>query len=791
MFNKHKKNHEIAKQIEREWFLGTNSRFADKSEKYHRLRKYARGEHSVDKSVSMIVPKQDGTNVQESYTNYDLNPIQILPKFKDKIVNDALPQLYKVTAEAVDEYHTDLKNEERNRLLKRLVSEGLDNDMKDLFDIDVSPAGVEDRPTSVEEVDLRMNMDYKPSVEIAVEAIVNYTFELNDYEETMFSLLSDAVDIGRLCTMTTLHPNKGIIVERIDPSDAVWSFSKKRNHSDGWYYGIRKRITISELQTMTNSVMDMSNPSMPQNKIFDEVLLKELSGSSQDYGKTNYNEEDTWSNNTLDSTNKLDILYYTYKDVVTQHFKKKTYKSGVTKITEYKGEYNGEETQGFTVFSKKKEVWIEGYLILGTNYAFGDKYVDNLTYKKTMGIHKVYSPVSMYAINLYEGNAKGIIERCETIIDKMQTTEIKIQQMVAAVKPSGIRIDVSKLNNIATAGGPADFKTIMKIYNETGNEIYHSGDGDGGDFSQGNIRELKNGVVQGLMDLVAVQNNYLTQLRDAIGLPQGADASMPHPDTAVKVQEVVSRNSNVTLRHILDSVLKITAYNADNVFSRVKDIFKYYPHIKASYEKAVGRINLDVVDSLKDLGKHDIGIFCALKPSVQDKSQLENNISLALQQQTISLDDAQQARYIGETSTKMANQYLRIRRERREQKAESRENEKIELQGQQQQALAKTQAEAKNEQLQITLTIDQSRIQSEAEAKIAIAREESGLKLAEMAKKFEYDSQLEQIKAGAQTSKTQYVEDQKNKRQDNNNTETSAMIDQKATGGPSKDFTKN
>lgn len=789
MFDKLKKSHDIAKQIEREWFLGQNSKFIDKSEKYHRLRKYARGEHNVDKSISIIVPKENGS-AQESYTNYDLNPIQILPKFKDRIVNDALPQLYKVTAEAVDEYHTDLKNEERNRLLKRLVSAGLDKDMQDLFDIDVSPAGSEDRPTSVEEVDLRMNMDYKPNVEIAVEAIVNYTFELNDYEEIMFDLLSDAVDIGRICTMTTLHPNKGIVIERVDASDAVWSYSKKRNHDDGWYYGIRKRVTISELQTMTNSVLDMSNSTVPVKKGWDEALVKEIKGSSQNYGKTNYNEQDSWSTNTLDDTERLDLLYYTYKDVVTQYFKKKTYASGATKITPFKGDYNGEETQGFTVFADKREVWIEGYLILGTDYTFGAKYVDNLAYKETMGINKVYSPVRMYAISLYEGNAKGIIERCETIIDKMQTTEIKIQQMVAAVKPSGIRIDVSKIENIETTGGAMDFKTVMKIYNETGNEIYASGDGDPNDFSQGNIHELRNGVVQGLMDLVAIQNNYLTQLRDAIGLPQGTDASNPHPDTAVKVQEEVVRSSNVTLRHILDAVLKITAYNADNIFSRIKDVFKYYPHIRDSYEKSVGKINSDVVDSLKDLGKHDLGIFCSLKPSVQDRSQLEANINAALLKQDITLDDAQQARYIGETSTKMANQYLRIRRERREQKLTSRENEKIELQGQQQQKLAQVQAQAKNEALQITLTIDQSRIQSEAEAKIAILREEHTLSLDKIAKEFEYDSQLEQIKAGAHVNKTIFQEDQKNKRQDNNNTEKSEMIDQKATGGPPKDFIK-
>ena len=76
-----KDGYKVAKQIEREWFYGVNQRFNEKSDKYHQLRKYARGEHSVEDAKSYI------TNSEvESYTNYDFSPVQVLPKFKDKII---------------------------------------------------------------------------------------------------------------------------------------------------------------------------------------------------------------------------------------------------------------------------------------------------------------------------------------------------------------------------------------------------------------------------------------------------------------------------------------------------------------------------------------------------------------------------------------------------------------------------------------------------------------------------------------------------------------------------------
>ena len=261
----------IAKEIEGEWFSGASTRFSEKADKYHKLRKYARGEHNVEGSKSLVT---DGTG--EAYTNYDFSPIQILPKFKDKMVNDMLPQLYNVEANAVDKYSTDLKNEERDRLRKRMVSASLDQDMAELFGVDMEAAHGDERPESEEEIDLRMKLNYKPNIELVAEESLKYTYALNDYDETLFALLNDAVDIGRIATSVTMHPSYGIVVNREDPAEMVWSFCRKRNHSDAWYYGLRKRVTISDLQLMTNIVIDGGKPTNDKILTTNNDLVKQL-----------------------------------------------------------------------------------------------------------------------------------------------------------------------------------------------------------------------------------------------------------------------------------------------------------------------------------------------------------------------------------------------------------------------------------------------------------------------------------------------------------------------------------
>jgi len=769
-----KSGYEKAKQIENEWFLGSGQRFTLKSEKYHILRRYARGEHSVESSKTLITKGAD-----EVHTNYDFSPIQILPKFKDKLVNDMMPQLYNLEANAVDQYSTDLKNKERDRLRRRMVSKNLDEDMMAIFGVDVAGSQGEDRPDSEEEIDLRMNLNFKPNAEIAIEEALKYTFQLNDHEEILFELLNDAVDIGRIATREYIHPSNGIIIKRIDPAEMVWSYSRKRNHSDCWYYGLRERVTIGDLKTMTNSVLDMANSSLPEEKLLsDENFSKSLRGNINEIYRT-HNSEENLEPGSMDSTEKLDILYYNYKTVVKTFYKKKTYKSGRTKITNFKGEYNGEPTKGFEVFSDKKEVWYEGYLILGTNYIFGHKLVDNLSYKKTSGINRVYPPIRMYATSLYQGDAKGMIERCVTLIDKMQTTEIKLQQLIAATRPSGIRIDISKINNIKTAGAAMDYKTVMKIYDETGNEIYASGDGEENEYSQGNIHELRNGVATGIMDLVAIQNNYLTQLRDAIGLPQGADASMPHPDTAVKVQEIVTRNSNITVSHVLDSVLKLTRYTADSVFVRIKDLFKYYPHLKDSYVKAIGQINIELVETLDNLDKHDIGIFVSLKPNARSLTQLEQNIQVAVTNQSITMDDAQEVRDVGQGNTKLANQLLRVRREKREKTLNQREQEKIQLQGEQQANVARVQGETEEAKMQGKMVSEQTVIQSQAEADIAVAREKGAQDRETLKLEYQLKFGIETSKSKDSNNKLNFAESQKMERRDKDSADKLALADKK------------
>ena len=60
---------------------------------------------------------------------------------------------------------------------------------------------------------------------------------------------------------------------------------------------------------------------------------------------------------------------------------------------------------------------------------------------------------------------------------------------------------------------------------------------------------------------------------------------------------------------------------------------------------------------------HDFGIFLELEPEEEEKSQLEQNIQVALQTQSIGLEDAIDIREI--SNLKLANQLLKFKQKER------------------------------------------------------------------------------------------------------------------------------
>ena len=763
---------EMAKAIEYEWWYRPENKsctFYDKRDKYHNLRLYARGEQDT-KLYKDLITGGDAT----SFSNYDWRPLQIIPKFVKLISNQMSERLFDIKAEAVDKYSTNLKDQYKRNLEDLMIAKPLMKIAKDSMGVDIMPDNINEVPDTQEEIDLHMGLKYKPAIEIAAEEAIKYTLELNDYEETQSRVIEDITTLGIGAIKHRTDVNKGIVVEYVDPADSVYSFPKNRNFSDVHYFGEAKRVTINELKRMSGDK-------------FSNEELKDIALASSKWNNYHSNNSNSsFKNGDLDNI-MVDLLFFTFKSTNTISYKKKSQSNGGYKMTKKSSTFSKRKVDyGFDVAKKIIDVWYEGVLILGTEKIFDYKLCENMIRPQGY-LNRTMPSYIFYAPEIYQNRTQSTVGRIIPYVDQMQQIHIKLQQLIAKARPNGVFIDVEGLDEIPMGDGsflsPLE---VIKIYNETGNVIGSSKTAEG-EYNYGKepVRELKNGIVDGLDRLIGAYNHYLGLLRDAIGIPQGADASMPHPDTLVGVQQQVALNSNTATRHILDSALNISETLGKGLSLRLKDIFEY-SDLKKAYINAIGSANVEVLKSLNRYHLHDIGINIELKPDAQEKQYLEANIQASIAKDSITLDDASEIRNI--SNSKLANALLRVRRNRREQEKREHEQSMIKANADAQAMAAERATQAKIMEIQAKTQADMAIVQANTEATIMKIKAEKEAKSELMQQEFNYNLQIKGAELDIRNQETKYKEDRKDGRQDKNNSQASKLIEQRDFKTPSLNF---
>jgi hypothetical protein len=771
----------FGKLIENEWFYikagNTQSQYYDKRLKMDEQRKYARGEHSTGLVKKLITDGTDG----ESYTNYDWRPIQILPKFIKLVVSQMQERLYEIDAQAVDGISQGLREDYRDMLSKNMYAKDMLKDAKDLLGIDLSPSGMGEIPDTEEEISLHMNLEYKPAIEIAVEQAIKYTFELNEYDELQKRTLRDLVEIGVACVHDRTDPTKGILTEYRDPADMVWAYPTSSNFSNVNYYGVVRRITINELQRLSG-------------KKFTPDELEKFKNVSNEWQGYNRISNEFWYRGEDLSSHMVDVLDFTFKSTKKTKYKKKYKKNGGYAITKKSSDFgkpqhivDKEAKQGYKeydILEDVEDVWYEGSIVLGSDLIFNYRECENMTRPEGF-ISKVSPSYTLYAPELYQGRIQSLVDRVIHKVDQLQQIQIKIQQFIAKSKPNGIWIDVDGLEELDLGdGNQFGALDLIRFYDETGNLLGTSRTSDGG-YTNGSlpIKELNNGSIAGLEQLMNAYNFHFQMFRDAIGIGQGADGSLPDPRTSNGALEAQLTKSNVATRYVLESQLKITQYLANNVSLRLKDIFKY-TNLKDAYINSIGKMNVAVLDSIKNLHLHDFGITIKLKPDAQDRAMLEANIQAEISAGNLGTEDGIDIRKVSNIS--VANEMLKIRKEKRQKELHQRELEKIEANGKASEQAALSAIKLKQEELVLEAQLKKEFLLEERESlRLKIGQELEAKRLL-MAEEYYYQTGIEVEKAKSKRSDEAYKEDRKDERTAIQATQQSRMkAEQSKEGGGS------
>jgi hypothetical protein len=766
---------QVGQAIQYEWFRkdGSSCRYYGQWQDFRRLRLYARGEQPIGKYKNELAIDGD-----LSYLNLDWTPVPILPKFIDIVVNGMSDRLFKVKAYAQDAMSQSKRSKYQDMVESQMVAKPVLEIIQQETGANPFMTDPDNLPETDEELSLYMQLNYKPAIEIAEEEAINTIFEENHYDDTRKRLNYDIATIGIAIAKHEFLQGTGVQVSYVDPANVVYSYTEDPFFKDCFYWGEIKTMPITELMKIDQSLTKE-----------DLQQITQYSQAWYDY----YNVAQFYENSMF-FRDTCTLLYFNYKSTKKIVYKKKKLDGGGSRVIEKDDTFNPPtemmEEGNFEKIEKTIDVWYDGIMVMGTNILIQWKLSENMVRPKSASQHALPNYVAC-APRMYKGVIESLCRRMIPFADLIQITHLKLQQVIARTVPDGVFIDADGLNEIDLGTGNAyNPEDALRLYFQTGSVIGRSFTQDG-DFNNARVpitQLTSNSGAAKTQMLITNMNHYIDMIRSVTGLNEARDGSMPDPNSLVGLQKLAALNSNTATRHILDASLYIYRSLSEALTYRVADILEY-SDLKDEFANQIGKYNVSILNEIKDLYIYDFGIFIEVSPDEEQKAQLEANIQMALSKGDINLEDAIDIREI--KNLKLANQLLKMKRVRLQEREEKMAMQKQAMVAQQQMQAQQLAAETAMQKMQMELQAKMQLKQAEVAFDIEKSNNEAALKSQLMREEFEYNVQIRSMEIQDFIGRDKMKEDAKSQRISQQNTEQSKLINQRKNNLPPLSFESN
>ena len=757
---------QVAEAIQYEWFKreGSNCKYYQQRDEFHKRRMYANGLQNISKYKEYFA-----VNGDMSYLNLDWKIVPVIPKYVDILANGMAQREFDVKASAVDPTSVEEKAKRRNALKRDMIAKDFILEAKKETGFDLASVPLDQIPESEDEIDIKMEFEFKPDIEQAVEVAVETVFEENNYNNVLRRKIEkDLIEIGVGFGKHRFTPGDGIKIEYVDPANLIWSYTEDPYYQDCFYFGEYKNTNLSEVYK--------EFPNLSEDE---RQRLQSISSSWNNYYELNLNGQ---PQDVLDG--KLGLLYFNYKTSREKIWKKKKNSKGGTKVIEKNNDfvYKGTGDTDFEKLTKVEEIWFEGILVLGTSILLKWDVSKNMV-KKNSNLNKVLPNYIGVAPKMYKGYIDSTVSRMIPFADDIQMSWLKLQQIKQRVVPDGQFIDIDGLVGIQLGGGNKyTVEDAMNMYFQTGSVIGRSST-VGGEFNNAKvpIQEIRHS--SGQEKISSLWNSIqisMDMIASVTGINQAIDGSNPDKNSLVGIQKMAAYSSNVATRHILEGSMFVTRELSKSICLRIADVLQF-SETKNDLINKISSNNVVALDKIKDMYIYDFAINIQLTPDEEERAKLEGDITFEIQQGNLGVEDKYAILNIKNMS--LATKYLSIKKDKRMKERQEQKMQEIQAQtqGNMQSAQAASQSKAQLIQLEgeSKAMVEQAKIQGEIQKLNA----EVEMKMMLMEREFQYQMQLKGIEVEGMKSKEQMKEDRKDERTKLQATQQSKMIDQRKNNG--------
>lgn len=731
-------------------------------------RQYANG--TQDTSIyKQILNSLDANNGDGTMMTLDWTPVPIIPKFAKIVVNKIISAYRYPQVEAIDPLSQSEKDIKKKKIALRIENKEMFQEAKDAgLNVDIDP---EKLPQTPEEVEIFLDTNIKTDAEIAAQLATNLTLSWNNYDERVYRrTVEDLVTCGMAVTKRSNDPNYGIQEDYVDPAYFLHSYTDDPTFSDMVYAGHIKRISIMELKRLAGPQFTEE-----QYQKMGKTVMNKFGNNASRFVDQHYDQRLGSYNYGYDEYT-LEILDFEFLSVDSMVYEKKKSRFGNVGFY-YKG--NSYETPTNSVYDRDP-VQMNNATVYGGVYITGTEYIFNYGQKNNVpkNIHdltRARMSYSVVATNIRNMIPKSLVSGIIGFADQLQLSHLKIQQAIAKSKPDGIIIDIEGLENVDLGrGGDLQPLEIQDIYEQTGVFYYRSKNVEGG-FQNPPVQQIDNRI-RNINELIALYNHYLRMIRDATGINEVMDGTTPKGEALVGVNQIAEAAGNNALYDITNSAMIMYRKVCEDILKCLQ-ILPEKSVLYNVYEKAIGKTNMKVLNSFKDLPMYNFGVQVMTDLNDRDRQYLEQNIQIALAQKEIDLEDAIAIRGIKDVD--QAERLLVIRRKKRIAMQQSMQQANIQAQAQANAQAAQAGAQAEIQKSQAIAQIDMQKAQMEFEMKAQLAQLEHQMRMELENLRGQYGIAEQQIESNVKNNAESMKENRKDDRVKKQAIEQSKLISQR------------
>ena len=687
----------ISRYIDSTIGAGISSYYWARNNRYKLNRNSANGKVNMGKFQDLL-----DFNGKENYANINWQSIKIVNRIISGLIGRWMQRNEKVQIQAIDDLSQQNKIDEYKKLQFYINNREYLKKLEEESGIPSMPN--RPIPDSMEELNLWVRQFQQLPEEILYELGINNVLQSNGWFDVLKErVLHDSAEVGLVGTKTWMDEQGVIHVDYVKPENAIYSYSEYNDFRDTAWRGEVRSMKISEIRKKYGQEFGGT---------LTEEQLWQIAATAKDF---QYNDKLRWDVNwniTLfrpyDEWN-VDVLDFELKTVDNDAYTVVTTKKNKSTILK-KGKVekvgDNEEVINESKWNIYKGVWVRTAQFL---LEWGLK-KNMIRPQDPKEIGDAEFSYSFYMYQNYTLTNVAIPEKIEEPADQMILARLKMQQLVAKMRPTGALINWDALQSIDYGLGDAN-KTIdvMKLYDQTGT-LYYRGRDDEGNPVPVPITELSNsGFLPQMQGLIALYNFHYSVLKDELGEdPNLANQALTPRVTTGNIETAQQVAANAT-DYMYDAYVEVMKQTARKISCLL--------HKSVMFGANAYRSLLDEQDIRSRVFNADVRLL----PTSQEIMLLDQkmNQAIASNPQFAMYIDTFKILRIAKEDVKLAEEYYRISMKKmlESQQQQAMQNQQMTIQGQMQSAQLAEQERRKSLQEELAVKKQISDAQTNNELK--------------------------------------------------------------------------